>query len=289
MKRITRDRTVPPQRRHKVREPAAEVELGETFLVETVNFRTPVIRTPADANPAEYKEREETGPIFVKGAASGDVLAIEILDIRPEGHASGGWWRDPHENSFLEIADGKVHFPGRLRTAVRMMIGDIRVQPEIGGPNPWDYGGNMDFKDVRAGNTLCLKAELPGGLLVLGDMHAAQGDGEILGLAAECAGEVTLRITKDAKYRSDRPLVAKKDSFVCIACRRPYEAARDLAVKDAAGVLARLAGCTQEEAYLYVTTLGDLRNGAVWMMGRTEQEWYKQVPLVVGVEVPLPV
>ena len=28
---------------------------------------TPVIRTPADANPAVYREREETGPIFVRG------------------------------------------------------------------------------------------------------------------------------------------------------------------------------------------------------------------------------
>jgi hypothetical protein len=44
-----------------------------------------------------------------------------------------------------------------------------------------------------------------------------------------------------------------------------------------------LAGCTQQEAYLYVTTVGDLRNGAVWGMGKND------LPLVVGVEVPVPV
>ena len=48
MKRVSREFTVAPEVRHEVREPVAEVELGETFVVETINFRTPVIRTPED-------------------------------------------------------------------------------------------------------------------------------------------------------------------------------------------------------------------------------------------------
>ena len=289
MKRITREHTVPPEQRHKARKPVAEVELGETFIVETINFRTPVVRTPADANPPRYREREETGPILVKGIEAGDCLAIQILDIRPEGHASGGWWDDPKVNSFLQLKDGKVHFPGGLRVPLRMMIGDIRLQPSGDSANPGDIGGNMDFKDISAGNTLCLKAQVSGGLLVLGDLHAAQGDGEILGLGAECAGEVTLRITRDTHYLSARPLIAKRDSFVAIACRRDYAAARDLAVDDAAKVLSRVIGCSQSEARLYVTTVGDLRNGAVWSMGKTDPAWAKHMPLTVGVEVPWPV
>jgi amidase len=163
-----------------------------------------------------------------------------------------------------------------------MMIGDIRIQPKENVANPWDNGGNMDFKDIAAGNTLMLRAELPGGLLVLGDLHAAQGDAEILGLGAECAGEVTLRITKEIHWPVVRPTIRKSNSFVSIACRRLYHEARDLAVDDAKKILAHVKGCTEEEAFLFVTTVGDLRNGAVWMMGKTEQ-----VPLVVGVEVPL--
>lgn len=62
----------------------------------------------------------------------------------------------------------------------------------------------MDFKDVAAGNMLLLKAQVPGGLLVLGDLHAVQGDGEMLGLAAECAGEVRLKVTKDTTYKPVR-------------------------------------------------------------------------------------
>jgi len=53
------------------------VQLGETFVVETVSFRTPIIRTPEDANPVQYREREETWPVFVKGVEPGDMLAME--------------------------------------------------------------------------------------------------------------------------------------------------------------------------------------------------------------------
>lgn len=287
MKRVSRDYTIPPHRRHIVQEPVAEVELGETFVVETINFRTPVIRIPQDANPVEYREREETGPIFIKGIESGDVMAIHIEHVQPEGHASGGWWKDPKVNSFLEIKDERVQFPGGLWAPLHMMIGDIRVQPAEEVANPWDNGGNMDFKDISAGNTLMLRAELPGGLLVLGDLHAAQGDGEILGLAAECAGEVTIKITKEMAWPIVRPTIKKSKSFVSIACRWPYHAARDLAVDDAKKILSHIKGCTEEEAFLYVTTVGDLRNGGVWIMGNTKHESDIHSPLVVGVEVPL--
>jgi amidase len=286
--RISRDKTVPPNQRYQVREPVAEVGLSETFIVETINFRTPIIRNPRDANPELYREREETGPIYIKGIQPGDVLKIHIESITPEGHASGGWWHDPHENAFLEIKDGRVHFPGGLSVPIHMMIGDIYVTPDECPPyNPWDNGGNMDFKDIAEGNDLLLRACLPGGLLVLGDCHAVQGDGEILGLGAECAAEVRITITKNELILPERPTILKSASFVSIACRKEYAEARDLAVQDATKILARLVGCTEQEAYLFITTVGDLRNGAVWGMGKTEPDWIKYMPMVVGVEVPL--
>lgn len=143
----------------------------------------------------------------------------------------------------------------------------------------------MDFKDVAAGNTLYLRSELGGGLLVLGDVHACQGDGEIAGLGAECAANVQIRITKDETFLTDRPMIKKADSFVSIACRHDYAEAAKLAENDASKTLSRITGVTEKEAYLYCTTVGDLRNGAVWPMkyGITE----RSPPLVVGLEVPL--
>jgi amidase len=293
MLKISRQHTVPNEKRYRVLEPVAEVDLGETFIVETINCRTPIIRTPEDANPRVYREREETGPIFIRGIQPGDVLAIQIEEILPEGHASGGWWKDPSEFSFLLIEEQRVHFPGGLSAPVHMMIGDIYVTPSGPCQNPDDNGGNMDFKDIAAGNTLLLKAQLPGGLLVLGDCHAVQGDGEILGLGAECAANVRLRITRDEIYFPERPMIVKQDSFVSLACRQTFAGAYDLAASDAKKILSRLAGCTEEEAYLFVTTVGDLRNGAVWCLRRDTPGWQgpgwmKTMPVVVGLEVPLP-
>ena len=62
MRRLTRDHLVPAEDSYACREPAIEVDDGEPFVVETINFRTPIIRTQADANPSQYREREETGP-----------------------------------------------------------------------------------------------------------------------------------------------------------------------------------------------------------------------------------
>ncbi|MHC5053222.1 MAG: hypothetical protein ACYTKD_00725 [Planctomycetota bacterium] len=60
MERLTRDRTMPPGKRYRVLELAIEVAQGKEFVVETINYRTPVIRAPEDADPSEYREREET-------------------------------------------------------------------------------------------------------------------------------------------------------------------------------------------------------------------------------------
>lgn len=286
MKKITRDKTVPINMRYRVHKPVTKIDLGESLLVETINFGTPVIHTAEDANPKSYREREETGPIYVNGIKQGDVLAIHIKDIKPEGHASGGIWDDSKENSFLRIEDDNVNFPGGLWAPKQMMIGDIYVTPEnVNCPNPWDNGGNMDFKDVAPGNTLYLRSELEGGLLVLGDVHACQGDGELYGLGAECAANVKIKIMKDETFLPERPMIRKCDSFISIACRHDYAEALKLSMKDASEILSRIAGVTQKEAFLYCTTVGDLRNGAIWPMryGITQES----PPLVVGLEVPL--
>lgn len=290
-KRISREHTIPQELRHSVREPIATVELGETFVVETINDPSPIIREPKDADPEVVRGRQETGPIFVEGIEPGDVLAIEIIAIQPEGHAAGGG-AEGRRRSFLPIQDGRVHFPGGLVHPLEMMIGDIRVQPRDAErwENPWDYGGNMDFKDISPGHVLLLKAQLPGGLLVLGDVHAAQGDGELETMAAECAAEVTLRITRETAWPVERPTIRKPHSFVSLACRwgpDGYWQARDQAIEDATKILAHITGCSESAAGLYVRTVGNLRNGAIWAGGKSDPDWYQYVPLVVGLEVPL--
>jgi hypothetical protein len=61
-------------------------------------------------------------------------------------------------------------------------------------------------------------------------------------------------------------MIKKPNSFVSIACRRDYAEALKLSMKDASKIFSRIAGVTEKEAFLYCTTVGDLRNGAIWPM-----------------------
>jgi formamidase len=59
---------------------------------------------------------------------------------------------------------------------------------------PRETGGNLDVPQARAGATVFLPVDVPGALLSLGDVHFAQGDGEVCGTAIEAHGRVTIRV-----------------------------------------------------------------------------------------------
>ena len=59
---------------------------------------------------------------------------------------------------------------------------------------PRETGGNLDVPQARAGATVFLPIDVPGALLSLGDVHFAQGDGEVCGTAIETHGRVTIRV-----------------------------------------------------------------------------------------------
>jgi formamidase len=59
---------------------------------------------------------------------------------------------------------------------------------------PRENGGNMDVKQMQVGTTLLLPCFIDGCGLFAGDVHFAQGDGEVSGTAIEMGAQVTLRI-----------------------------------------------------------------------------------------------
>jgi formamidase len=59
---------------------------------------------------------------------------------------------------------------------------------------PRETGGNIDIRRLVAGSTLLLPVHVPGALLSLGDVHFAQGDGEVCGTGIEIACAVTLQV-----------------------------------------------------------------------------------------------
>lgn len=74
----------------------------------------------------------------------------------------------------------------------------------IGAPHPYALtpeelnqhrtDGHMDIDAVRPGAILLVPVKVPGGGIYIGDMHAAQGDGEIAGHTMDVSGSVTLQV-----------------------------------------------------------------------------------------------
>jgi formamidase len=59
---------------------------------------------------------------------------------------------------------------------------------------PRENGGNMDVKQMQVGTTLLLPCFVDGCGLFVGDVHFAQGDGEVSGTAIEMGARVTVRV-----------------------------------------------------------------------------------------------
>jgi formamidase len=74
---------------------------------------------------------------------------------------------------------------------------------------PRENGGNMDIRDLGPGARLWLPVHAPGALLSAGDLHFAQGDGEVCISAIETGGAATFRV--GLRRRSD----GWRPSFPC--------------------------------------------------------------------------
>jgi len=97
----------------------------------------------------------------------------------------------------------------RAREAAVVEAGGVALPPDANGAVPpgepyastalrtipsRETGGNLDVPQARAGSTVFLPVDVAGALLSLGDVHFAQGDGEVCGTAIEAHGRVTIRV-----------------------------------------------------------------------------------------------
>ena len=148
-----------------------------------------------------------TGPVFISGAEPGDTLLVEVLDILP---APWGWTScgpgiglldDMFEEKALHVWDlrtgtSAVFEPG-ISVPMAPFCGVMGVALDEPGRHrttpPRRAGGNMDVRQLTVGSTLALPVLVPGALFSVGDVHAAQGDGEVSGTAIEMDATVTLR------------------------------------------------------------------------------------------------
>jgi acetamidase/formamidase len=147
------------------------------------------------------------GPVLVSGAEPGDAVELEVVDYRP-----GGWgWTSVLENFGLlsdDFPDLHVHrwelerdtadFLGVATIPLRPFLGVMGVTPDTAEPlspfPPGHFGGNIDTRDITHGSSILLPVQVPGARIMVGDPHAAQGDGEVCGAAIEASLSGALRV-----------------------------------------------------------------------------------------------
>jgi acetamidase/formamidase len=208
-------------------EPIAEVSGGERILVETADSLCGIAKARAPAGMHIDDAVEElggacplTGPFPVAGATAGGVIEVAIHRVDPfpaRGEAwtgvFGGFAALDHERYSLgeppappevrvvPYGDGVAHFPcrgGEVEIRLAPFLGTVGVAPRrerrmTFSQSP-EYLGDVDVPARGPGATLVLPVNVDGALVSFGDVHGAQGAGEITGAALEIEAEVELTI-----------------------------------------------------------------------------------------------
>ncbi len=196
--------------------PVLSIAPGDTVVTTTVdalghNERNEQVATRG--NP-------QTGPFFIEGAEPGDTLVVHIERLTPNRDTglSGSVlaenvvdpefvrelpssshfdWRIDHER---RTATPEIPIPGleRLVLPLAPMLGCFGVAAKggqaISTATSAEHGGNMDYRGFAEGTTVYFPVFEPGALFHLGDGHATQGDGEIVGTGIEISMDVQFTV-----------------------------------------------------------------------------------------------
>jgi acetamidase/formamidase len=111
----------------------------------------------------------------------------------------------------------------------------------------------MDCPEVRAGNTVFLGVNVPGGLLSFGDGHYAMGDGEIMGAAVEGAMHVELFVELVKRKATPIPRIENAGEVMFVGSGRPLEDAARVAFTAMVRWVREATGMTELDAYQFVS------------------------------------
>ncbi|MFQ6111004.1 MAG: acetamidase/formamidase family protein, partial [Nitrospinota bacterium] len=222
MKKVGPDKLV---HSYSARNPVAlRVSSGEVFRMETHDRFTGVEHLSNILSADASRLNAVTGAVFVEGAEPGHVLQVDILDIAltlEHGFTfvvpgKGGFGERLEEALLrrLPIRGSFALYTEDIRVPLAPHVGRIGVAPEgedVPCSTPGPHGGNLDNNQFQRGSSAFFPVFHPGALLALGDIHAAQGDGESALSGIETAGIVTLRCTVRKDLSLTYPLAATRD------------------------------------------------------------------------------
>jgi acetamidase/formamidase len=207
-----------------------------------------------------------SAPVWVEGAEPGDTLAIHILEVTP---------RTPYGVNTMRMNRGglpddftlnrSVVIPFDLERNVGKFLPGIEVplRPFFGimatGPGrhlgrlnsvpPGAYGGNIDLNELTAGSTLYLPVHVPGALFMVGDGHAAQGDGEVDLTAIETSLTGTFRLELIKGKTLAWPRAETPTHWITIGLHENLDEAMKIAIRETVKFLHEEKGLAREDAY----------------------------------------
>jgi amidase len=280
--------------------PALTVASGDTVITETIDadgVDKEGVRRTTGPNPMN-------GPIFVEGAAPGDALKVEIVRMTPA--SATGWTRaslaanvvDPEVVRKLPPSD-KVTWridrqaltatldppvPGleSFVLPVEPMIGCFGVAPAmgqaIGTMTSAQNGGNMDYRGFHPGVTVWFPVAVEGALFFLGDAHATQGDGEIVGTGIETCFEIEVRLTVEKGRKLVWPRGENETEIFSAGNARPLDQALQHATTDMYNWLQSDYGLSPTAAshlmgQVVQYHVGNVFDPAYTMVCRIEKKW----------------
>ncbi|MDN4484099.1 acetamidase/formamidase family protein [Demequina lignilytica] len=238
-----------------------------------------------------------TGPIEVRGARPGDLLAITLLEATPRvdygvisnrhgrGALPGEFPQGPGEVSVFtpiarDDADGEDGggWTGRLplspdgervvRFPLAPFLGIMGLATDTSerahSVPPGAHGGNIDIRHLTAGATLYIPVQVPGALAYVGDPHFAQGHGEVSLTALEASLRARIRLdlidaTAAARDFGDlaSPLAADATHLMPTGLDEDLDEAMRACVRQAIALLGARYGMAPHLAYAYLSAATD--------------------------------
>ncbi len=258
--------------------PVLYLKPGDVLQTWTERADGNVLQKPGDWFPPGRRPNPNTGPFYIEGAEPGDTLAVHLLEVEPAaevavGYAGPGFgaltqtrftpmldepigpnlwfYRIDKAARTVEYAANDSDFTVKL--PLRPFLGCLAVAPAAGEARqtivPGFFGGNMDTPEVRAGTTVYLPVNVPGALLYLGDGHAAQGEGEIAGTAAEIQMNVILKVELIKGRSIQTPRMEDETYLMALGSYRPLEDAMRIASRELIRWMVEDYGLSALDAY----------------------------------------
>lgn len=244
---------------HKFKPTQYHTSIGSHEPVLTIKDGDTVTTSTADAAGCDTSGEQvtprgnpQTGPFYVEGAEPGDILAVTLDEITPNrkhGFSScvvapnvvdpeyvrempepqrSSWEVDLGRNT-VTLVEPESTSIGRWTLPMSPMIGCFGVAPArgqaISTATSAEHGGNMDFRGFVKGVTAYFPVFVDGALFHIGDGHAVQGDGEIVGTGVEISMDVTFTVRLIKQKESRWPRGENDDEIFTLGNARPFDQA----------------------------------------------------------------